>query len=302
MKSRTIAIVVAALAALAPSAGHAWGNEGHILVAAIARARLTSATVAKVDAILAQDTDTLTPPDMLSRATWADAWRGADHRETAEWHFVDIELDHPDLDTACFGHPAAGRPASAGQAQDCIVDKVAEFAAELGAPDTAPAERILALKYVLHLVGDLHQPLHAADNHARGGNCISIALGDQRTVNLHSYWDTVVVHELGDDPQKLLGQLEAAITPDRTRDWAQGDFTSWTRESNAVAVRTVYSFHTPPRCENHVAPLDLPAGYAAAAKTAAAIQLERAGVRLAVVLEKALGPLTPEQLAARPAQ
>jgi hypothetical protein len=197
--SRYSTMVALAVAISLPAPCLAWGAEGHAVVAAIARSRLTPATRAKVDAILAQDTDTLTAPDMLARSTWADAWRGAGHRETAEWHFVDVELDHPDLDAACYGHPASAVPASAGPAKDCIIDKVAEFATELGAANTTPAERVLALKYVLHFVGDMHQPLHAADNHDRGGNCVRVALGGQRTVNLHSYWDTVVVGELGED-------------------------------------------------------------------------------------------------------
>ena len=65
-------------------------------------------------------------------------------------------------------------PASAGSAQDCVVDKIDEFEAELASPSTAPAERLLALKYLLHFIGDLHQPLHASDNEDRGGNCVRI--------------------------------------------------------------------------------------------------------------------------------
>ena len=186
MRSAVLGLVLAGAAAL-PAPALAWGFEGHEIVAAIARARLTPAVRAKVDAILAGDADTLTAPDMLSRATWADAWRGAGHRETAQWHFVDLELDHPDLNAACFGRPAAGALASQGPAQDCVVDKIEAFAAELGAPAIAPAERLLALKYLLHFVGDVHQPLHASDHQDRGGNCVRIALGGSRTSNLHSF-------------------------------------------------------------------------------------------------------------------
>ena len=91
------AAVLACLALPAPAV--AWGNEGHETIALIARSYLTSDVRAKVNAILAADTDTLTAPNMASRATWADAWRSAGHRETASWHFVDIELAAPDLMT-----------------------------------------------------------------------------------------------------------------------------------------------------------------------------------------------------------
>ncbi|MDB5579061.1 MAG: nuclease [Bradyrhizobium sp.] len=158
----------------------------------------------------------------------------------------------------------------------------------MGDPTTAAAERVLALKYVLHFVGDLHQPLHMADNHDRGGNCVPMSLGQPRTVSLHGYWDSVVVGELGRDARVILARLTGEITPGLASQWLQGDFASWGMEANAVAVSVAYSFRTPPRCESHMAPLDLPKGYDARAQAAVATQLERAGVRLAIVLERAL--------------
>ncbi|MEG3145018.1 S1/P1 nuclease [Sphingomonas sp. RT2P30] len=286
-------IMVAALSALAllPTQAFAWGSEGHVLVAAIARSRLSPETVAKVDAILAQDHDSSTPSDMLSRAVWADVYR-RDHRETSQWHFADVEKDHPDFDEACFGHPASAQPASAGPEQACVIDRAADFARELGDPNTPMPERILALKFVLHFVGDMHQPLHVADNHDHGGNCILISLGGSRTVNLHSYWDTMVVGELGKDAREILTRLTADITQDKAATWSTGDFNSWAHETNAIAFRTAYSFPTQPRCEQSPTPLLFPKDYDEAAQLAAATQLERAGVRLAFVLEKAMKPLS----------
>jgi hypothetical protein len=280
-------LLLAVLACLSTPA-LAWGYEGHEVVALIARAQLTPAVRAKVDAILAADTDTLTQPDMVSRATWADAWRSHGHRETARWHFVDTELDSPDLKAACFGVPAAEQPASAGPAQDCVVDKVREFTAELGDPATAVPERLLALKYLLHFVGDLHQPLHASDNHDRGGNCVLVSLGGQRTVNLHSYWDTGVVQAIGTDPAAVAGQLGAATTPAQRASWETGDPAAWAQEAFGVARDVVYSLRSPPGCGQDAAPIPLPEGYEARAKAAATIQLQKAGVRLAMLLNRAL--------------
>jgi hypothetical protein len=282
--------IAGVLATAAPSAALAWGDEGHEVVAAIAETYFTPLTRAKVDALLAADTDTLTPPDLLSRATWADAYRGAGHRDTAQWHFVDIELDHPDLKSACFGFPAAAKPASAGPAQDCVVDRVGAFAGELGDPATPQPEKLLALKYVLHFVGDLHQPLHASDNHDRGGNCVLLALGGPRTINLHSYWDTAVVQALGLDAKALAAQLRARITPAQAAAWRKGDPRSWAMQSYAVAKSSAYWPAAPAGCDSHAAPVGLPAGYTARAQEAAAVQLERAGVRLALVLNRALDP------------
>ena len=164
--------MAAALAALVCSQAIAWGDLGHEVTALIAYRHLSPTARAALDALLASDPDPLTSGDFAGRATWADKYRNA-HRETAVWHFVDIEIDHPDLNDACFGFPGlhVGQLASEGPAQDCVVNKIEEFAAELKNPSTPAAERILALKFLIHFLGDLHQPLHAADHHDRGRPC-----------------------------------------------------------------------------------------------------------------------------------
>jgi hypothetical protein len=285
--TRALAALLAVVA-LAPGPAAAWGYEGHKIVAAIARGYLTPATKAKVDALLAADSDTLEPHDFLSAATWADSYRNA-HRETSQWHFVDIELGKPDLDAACFGHPPSAVPASAGPAQACLVDRLNAFEAELANPGTPQAERIVALKFVLHFVGDLHQPLHASDNQDHGGNCVRLALGGSRTTNLHSYWDTGLIAPMGTDPMAVASVLAAQITPQDRAAWAKGDSKAWALESFGVAKRVVYTFGSPPGCDANAAPMTLPAGYEASATAAVKVQLEKAGVRLAAVLNKALG-------------
>jgi hypothetical protein len=280
-------LLIAFLILALPVSAHAWGYKGHEVVAAIARFYLTPSARSKVDAILASDGDKLTAPDMLGRATWADAWRSAGHRETAEWHFADVELDHPDLGAACFDFTAAAGQASAGPAQDCVVNKVNQFEAELANPRTPQPERVLALKYLLHFVGDLHQPLHASDNHDKGGNCVRLALGGPRTVNLHSYWDTVIVDTLGDDPQQIADRLRSTISPTEKAQWEKGDPRAWALES-FQAAKTAYSLNSPAGCDPNSAPVSVSAGYERAAKLVAVRQLERAGVRLALLLNRAL--------------
>jgi hypothetical protein len=90
---------------------------------------------------------------------------------TRLWHFVDVELAELNLASACFGDPplSPGIPASKGPPRACVVDKINQFAVELGNPATSATEQLLALKLLLHFVGDLHQPLHAADDHDAGG-------------------------------------------------------------------------------------------------------------------------------------
>ena len=199
-RSATGLVLTCALQAVgleAPHPAFAWGVEGHEIIALIAERYLDPAVRAKVAALLAADTDTLTDHDIASEATWADKYRDSDRNTTKaryeatwRWHFVDIELAEPDLASACFGHPPLplGVPASEGPPRACVVDKIVQFAAELDNPATSAPEQLLALKFLLHLVGDLHQPLHAADDQpradARHGQChyrvTRIALRDLR--------------------------------------------------------------------------------------------------------------------------
>jgi hypothetical protein len=133
-----VAVAASAGMVLAGTPALAWGDLGHEVVAMIAYRHLTPAARHEVDRLLASDSDTLTAPDIASRATWADKYR-LSHRETAAWHFGDLEIDKPDLASACAGFPASPpHAASEGPAQDCVVDKIDEFARELKDPPRRP--------------------------------------------------------------------------------------------------------------------------------------------------------------------
>lgn len=290
IRARSFSVAASIMLALAASSSPAlaWGREGHQVVAALAWDYLTPDVRNTITSLLSQDKDTLTPPDFVSRSTWADSWRAAGHKETGEWHFVDIELDHPDLAQACYNFPAQTGLASAGPAQDCVVNKLPQFEKELADRTTLTAERILALKYIVHFVGDIHQPLHAADNHDKGGNCVRIALGGPRTTNLHSYWDTALVSELDPNPTSLADKLFMQITYDDKQKWQQGTPADWAQESFTFAKQYAYILNTPAGCSQDSAPITLPPGYDAAAQTVVREQLMKAGVRLASVLNAAL--------------
>jgi hypothetical protein len=282
-----LTLVAAILASATPAA--AWGDLGHEVTALIAYRHLTPASKSKLDALLASDRDTLTAPDFASRATWADKYRNG-HRETAPWHFVDIEIDHPDLPSACFGFPpvAAGQPASQGPSQDCVIDKIDEFAAELRGPATPAPERLLALKFLIHFVGDVHQPLHASDHDDRGGNCIALAPSpDGHARNLHAYWDTGVVEALGSSAKDIAARLDSEITPAEVKAWSRGDARTWAMESFQISRRDTYKLPAQPTCNDH-ASVALPNAYLTVARRGAAMQLEKAGIRIAVLLNRAL--------------
>jgi S1/P1 Nuclease len=285
-------LVAAALAAAVPRPAAAWGDQGHRIIALIAEPTLTPAARARVEALLAADTDTLTAPDIASAATWADKVRDINRDDakarTGRWHFVDIEIDHPDLDAACFGHPVVPPeiPASEGPAQDCVIDKIAAFAAELANPATAQAERIVALKYVLHLVGDLHQPLHAADDHDRGGNDKRVSAPGVPAASLHHYWDDVFVHRLGDSATAIASELRAHITPAEVAAWSDGSLSDWAMDSFRIGRDDAYGGLRQPDARGSYT---LTEAYMATATKDASWQLAKAGVRLAAVLNHALG-------------
>ncbi len=270
----------------------AWGDEGHEITALIAAHYMQPEVRAKVDAMLAADEgNRLTAHDLASAATWADKFRESSPQakeQTRQWHFVDIELSAPDEAAACFGCPvlAPGQAAFPGVAQDCVVDKIDAFAAELRDPATAAAERLLALKFVLHFVGDLHQPLHASDDKDAGGNKKLLSPPVGTSHNLHAFWDTAVVEALGRDPQRVADALAVRITPAQVAAWSVGGAVDWAQEAFALAKADAYGRLPPPdaRGEYRLTPT-----YQAMASQDAAVQLSKAGVRLAVVLNRALG-------------
>ena len=295
MLQHLAAIAIATSLSLLPAPARAWGNEGHEIVALIAYKHLTPAVRTKVDALLKADKDTLTKTDIASRATWADRYRDSDRNTTHvrydlthEWHFVDIEIDHSDLAAACFSHPPAATPASQGPAKSCVVDRIDAFSAELRQLKASDPERTLAFKFLLHFVGDVHQPLHAADHNDKGGNSVHVLFGKHVVGQpLHSYWDTDAVERLGTDPTKAAAAAEKRYGT-KCSGWMQGTPADWAMESFGIARDVVYKLGTATTDEHGEPAFELSATYQTRAGTVAAQQLEKAGCRLAMVLNAAL--------------
>jgi hypothetical protein len=292
-----VAALVSMLALCVTTPAHAWGDEGHEIVALIAQHYLDPAVATKVNSILAADATHLTPNTNIdSEATWADKYREsgtAPYNETHNWHFVDLEISGPDLVSACFGEPPLnGALASAGPAQDCVVDKITEFAAELKDPATTDQERLYALQYILHFVGDLHQPLHSSDNNDRGGNdekvkavpALPSSAGKSSGV-LHGFWDTQFVALQGKSAATVAKKLISKITQAQRTKWSSGTPADWANETFAVSKVNAYGPLPAPTSPHNYT---LPKAYVTNAKGVVATQLSKAGVRLAFVLNAAL--------------
>ncbi len=109
---------------------------------------------------------------------------------------------------------------------------------------------VLALKFLIHLIGDLHQPLHAADHHDRGGNCISLSPPQGAQNNLHAYWDVSVVNALGQSAAQIAEQLDARLSAADIKEWTQGTPQSWAMDTFEIGRRDAYALPSMPTCQS----------------------------------------------------
>jgi len=294
--SRCITILVGIIVLFPTRWLYAWGDAGHKVIGVIAYSRLTPIVKRKVDTLLAADKDDLTAEDFVSRTTWADKYRESDrqttkirYEATRKWHFADIDIKTGDIDGACEHHPKLprGTPASAGPANNCVIDKIEQFIVELRNPFIAKPEKILALKFLMHFIGDLHQPLHAADNNDRGGNDVAVLFAeDIPSTNLHFYWDNYIVERLGSDPWSIGAALSRKISTGTADAWSKGTPITWAKDSFRRAKTVVYNFAGLQEFadDRGAKGVRLDDAYENSALIAARQQLSKAGVRLAAVL------------------
>jgi hypothetical protein len=201
---------------------------------------------------------------------------------------VNIEITQPNIDAACFQHPVVppGTPAESGPPADCVVDKINQFEEKLSAPATSTPDKLIALKFLLHFVGDLHQPLHASDDNDSGGNAKLVKAKGLGSGKLHGFWDMQFVNRLGMDAATVAQGLVAKITSTQSAQWAQGTPTDWALESFQISKAQVYGKLPKP---SSTGTYSLPASYVTASGPIVSAQLSKAGVRLATVLNRALG-------------
>ena len=222
----TILALAVALNFVQPRSVLAWGDEGHEVVALVAQSFLDPDVRKRVSALLAADTNSLTAHDIASEATWADKFRDANvngsREKTRQWHFVDIEITAPDLDAACFNHPAitAGTPASDGPAPDCVVDKVQEFAAELANPSTDLEEQVVALNSCCTSWVTCISRCTARTIMIEAATIRRSPPPGFKAGNLHHFWDTEFVDQLGPDAKTIASDLIGHITTGPTKPMA----------------------------------------------------------------------------------
>ncbi|KAF2490279.1 nuclease PA3 [Lophium mytilinum] len=261
----------------------AWGTLGHDTVAYIAQNFVTSATKSWAQGILDDNSSSY----LASVATWADTYRyTAAGKFSAPYHFIDAEDNPP---TSC----GVDYTRDCGES-GCVVSAIQNYTSRVVDDSLSTTERQMALKWIIHFIGDIHQPLHdeALDV---GGNTIDVTFEGTDT-NLHHIWDSNI-------PEKLIGgyslTLASSWAKTLTAEIKTGDYKSeasgwldgislddpvttsmsWATEANAYVCSTVLKGGV-----SAVSGKELDGSYYTAAIPVVELQIARAGYRLAAWL------------------
>jgi len=283
-----------------------WGAAGHHVVALIAQQRLSPEVRERIDRLLFNGRYTIRdiavcadqirsgPPRPGARSFPVDEAcpivAGTVTVNTAPWHYINIPIPTKEKDLEKFCTQG-----------DCIVDQIERFTNVLRDSNDDAARR-QALLFLVHFLGDIHQPLHAVDRACdQGGNRerVNFYLGDEQRANesLHRVWDSDLVDKLMKDSgvadeQELALDLERRIDDEEAQGWAQATVPQIAWESWRLAKKRVYrGIPFQDFCDKNTKPAkatDLTSGYETAGMRTVREQLMKAGVRLAAALEGAV--------------
>jgi len=215
---RAWVVVRIVLLLVMPSAAWPWGRTGHRVSAMVAESRLIPAALAAVRSLLELG------------ESLADASTRADEQHETQgsspWHYANVPISEPRY------YPRFCAP------QGCVVSKIEYFERVLSDPRASKVEKQQALRFLIHLIQDLHQPLHVGDTGSRGGNLVQVRVFDVGT-NLHQVWDFRIMDWHSKDEATWLRELNALATPQMAGTWSKGSVEDWATES-LVEVRLAY--------------------------------------------------------------
>lgn len=259
----------------------AWTQLGHRLVGDLAERHLTPAAKAEVARLLAGERE----PTLAGVAYWADALRSTDpdrFKRTSRWHYVKLT-----------GPECAYEPAKECKNGDCAIAAIEAQLVILRDRSQPLEARRDALKFVVHLVGDIHQPFHASSHDDVGGNKFQVSLRTNLKpeayaqknyvdgvmgTNLHSMWDYYILGETGMHPSAFADELARRPWPPIAT--TEGNPTQWAQES----CRLIDAWGTYPQGHK------LDASYGEAMRPLAERRVLQAADRLALLLNEALDP------------
>ncbi len=254
----------------------AWGRDGHQIVATIAGRGLSLNASAAVRVLL-------DGRSLAEIAPLPDDWR-ATQKETIGWHYVNIPISDTKYDAK---RDCLAQTGEVGH--NCVVAAIDHFRVVLADRTATKADRVRALTFIVHFLGDAHQPLHCADNHDRGGNGVTVdwfglTTLDGYPVNLHAVWDEGIIEHTGMTVNQYAAHLLQMTPP---ADAATGTPVDWVNESYELAKAHAYKLPpgNPPKLGEQYFKDNLPI---------VDKQLLRGGLRLRAVLEAALGAAPPK--------
>jgi hypothetical protein len=210
---------VLGLAVLFATPVAAWGPLAHRVIVQVAARHLSPAARHEAARLLGG-------ASLADVSFWADEIR-EQHPETARWHYVDIPVRADDY--------RPGRDCRLTPRGDCIVAALERERAVLADHAASDVRRTEALRWVVHLVGDLHQPLHCADDGDRGGNEVHVTLLG-RPENLHAVWDAGLLLASGFSERDWVERVAARARSSDTH----GTVADWALEAHRAAVDHAY--------------------------------------------------------------
>ena len=210
----------------------AWGPVGHRLVADVAWDHLTPEAKASVQALLGHES-------LADVSSWADHYLIGNY-QTFYWHFVNIPPDATsyDRDRDCLVQPRTTAGSRVDKWRDCVVERIPYDAERVADPTLDNSDRAIALKFLVHLVGDEHQPFHTFGV-GHGGNDIAVKVwGSDRCgqwgCNLHEVWDEKLIEHRDLDEAAWLKMLEVQIA-EKKMVAGDGNAADWAMESHDLA-------------------------------------------------------------------
>jgi hypothetical protein len=248
-----------------PQEALAWGRMAHRAATRLAETRLTPRARAAIRDLLDEG------ESLADASTWADE-NSQNIPGSAAWHYVNVPISAP-------------RYSWRDCHDNCVVSRLEEFRQILADSQAPQPRRRMALRYVVHLVEDAHQPMHVGDRRDRGGNNVQLQFFDDDFTNLHQVWDSGLLRNAYRNERELFGDLiELARGPD-ARDWTTGSAEDWINESLDAARQ---AYRVPGSHQLLRSGMRISRAYQNANLPVAVKRLSQAGVRLSHVLNECL--------------
>lgn len=259
---------------LPPLPATAWGPVGHETIAYIAQDNLTDAARGAISGILRPD------ENLASISNWADDIQVV-RKDTASWHFIEL----PDRKKI-----SESQESRYCKNENCIVDQILDDEEALKDSSRVIGERNEALKFLVNLIGDVHQPLHCINDDDHNGNDKKVRYitpnkkGGGARIRLHTLWDELIETKAVEDPRELAFKLGKEITSKKKKEWEHGDPADWAWESYLIAKKEIYPDF--PGGAADLTKQPLLDNYYGDMRPIVDEQLEKAGIRLAHILNK----------------